>query len=397
MIEWLTSFQWPLSLTLTLLLLLAGPLLKWLGPLSYYRLFALVPLSMLASLLPKANAPTLEYMVRATTLVQASARSISTSDSLLWIWLAGMVIFVGLTYASHRAYLQQLNLRPVGDRRVLGHRLAGVSDRLGAPLLTGLWKPRLILPGHFTSHFSLSQQKLMLRHEHTHAQRGDLLWNLLALALLGICWFNPLCWLGYARFRQAQELACDHTTLDNHDKATRLAYARALLDGSTAVGGRAPLFLHYGEKSMLTQRLKQLRSVAPRRPMATLFCTLALSASVTLMANAGNKHEKDMPHPLKRVDPQYPAMAAKKGTQGSVDLRFTIEKSGKVSDIEVVDAKPSGVFEKAAIRAVSQWQYQPQEKAFHSMLVRLDFRLAPEGDDKVHNARQGAETIRVSQ
>jgi TonB family protein len=61
----------------------------------------------------------------------------------------------------------------------------------------------------------------------------------------------------------------------------------------------------------------------------------------------------------KYVEPRYPSLAVRKDTQGWVEMDFTVAADGSVKDIEVRAAEPAGVFEQAAIKAVSQWRYRP--------------------------------------
>jgi len=61
----------------------------------------------------------------------------------------------------------------------------------------------------------------------------------------------------------------------------------------------------------------------------------------------------------KSVTPVYPAKANLSKTQGWVELDFTVAESGAVKDIAVHAASAPGVFEGAAISALSQWRYKP--------------------------------------
>lgn len=62
---------------------------------------------------------------------------------------------------------------------------------------------------------------------------------------------------------------------------------------------------------------------------------------------------------LKVQQPDYPRQALRAGTEGWVQLTFTITAEGRVNEIEVVESKPRGTFDRAAIEAVSSWQYRP--------------------------------------
>ncbi len=67
-----------------------------------------------------------------------------------------------------------------------------------------------------------------------------------------------------------------------------------------------------------------------------------------------------MPVPQVRVQPRYPNRAIERGLEGYVDVRFDITKIGTTSNVIVVNANPEGVFDRAAVKAVQRWKYQPQ-------------------------------------
>jgi TonB family protein len=57
--------------------------------------------------------------------------------------------------------------------------------------------------------------------------------------------------------------------------------------------------------------------------------------------------------------PEYPEAASEKGTEGFVDIIFTVHSDGSVGDVTVAGAEPAGVFEQAAMSSVRKWRYQP--------------------------------------
>ncbi|HVB84731.1 MAG TPA: energy transducer TonB [Rhodanobacteraceae bacterium] len=59
------------------------------------------------------------------------------------------------------------------------------------------------------------------------------------------------------------------------------------------------------------------------------------------------------------VPPKYPLQAARDNQQGWVEVEFTVTTDGRVSNAQVVDAQPRRVFDRAAIEAVSRWQFKP--------------------------------------
>ena len=64
--------------------------------------------------------------------------------------------------------------------------------------------------------------------------------------------------------------------------------------------------------------------------------------------------------PVVRVEPRFPVEALRDGISGWVKLRFSIDESGSVTDVEVLQAEPRGVFDREAARALRRWKYQPQ-------------------------------------
>ncbi len=64
--------------------------------------------------------------------------------------------------------------------------------------------------------------------------------------------------------------------------------------------------------------------------------------------------------PLVRFPPEYPMAALSNSVEGFVILRFTVTETGSVADPEIVRSQPEGVFDRAAIRSVLRWKYQPQ-------------------------------------
>jgi protein TonB len=64
--------------------------------------------------------------------------------------------------------------------------------------------------------------------------------------------------------------------------------------------------------------------------------------------------------PLVRVDPDYPPRAQQRGIEGFVDIEFTISPVGTVQDPKVINANPTFIFDRAALRAVRKWRYNPK-------------------------------------
>ena len=85
---------------------------------------------------------------------------------------------------------------------------------------------------------------------------------------------------------------------------------------------------------------------------------LSLCSCLTLREDSEVSFKKD--RPLKRLTsqaPNYPPEAAMKNQSGYVKLLVDINKKGKTYNIRVVEAKPKGVFNAAAKKAVRTYTY----------------------------------------
>ena len=77
--------------------------------------------------------------------------------------------------------------------------------------------------------------------------------------------------------------------------------------------------------------------------------------------------------PERQVLPEYPSAAFSQKVSGYVTLSFNIAKNGQVRELKVVSSEPAGVFDQAALEAVNQWRYPPQN-AITPQKLTLYFR-----------------------
>lgn len=72
-----------------------------------------------------------------------------------------------------------------------------------------------------------------------------------------------------------------------------------------------------------------------------------------------------------RVEPQYPASALRRGIEGEVDVEFTVQPDGSVTDIRIISATPRGVFEQSVRRAVARWGFKPRQENGRATATRV--------------------------
>ncbi|MDF3982418.1 energy transducer TonB [Luteibacter sahnii] len=78
---------------------------------------------------------------------------------------------------------------------------------------------------------------------------------------------------------------------------------------------------------------------------------------------------------VNQVKPRYPTAALRANQEGWVDVELTVGTDGAVSNVNVVDSQPRHVFDRAAIDAVSKWEFKPAMRNGEPMTVNLRRRL----------------------
>lgn len=103
---------------------------------------------------------------------------------------------------------------------------------------------------------------------------------------------------------------------------------------------------------------------APTGPGIAVPTNLGLQANVAPTGGGGGAAVGGMMDsdliPLQRMPPTYPAEARRAGISGFVLLELTINPDGSVRSARVLDSKPKGLFEAAAVTAVQKWRFKPK-------------------------------------
>lgn len=83
--------------------------------------------------------------------------------------------------------------------------------------------------------------------------------------------------------------------------------------------------------------------------------------------------------PIVRIDPQWPREALLEGTNGWVEVEFTILPDGSVADPEVLQSEPPRLFDRNALRAILRWKFKPRivdgQAVERRAVQRIDFIL----------------------
>jgi protein TonB len=96
-------------------------------------------------------------------------------------------------------------------------------------------------------------------------------------------------------------------------------------------------------------------------------------------ASAGGGETRDA-IPISTIRPRYPATALRNNQEGWVDVQYTVNVDGSVSNISVVSAEPRHVFDNAAIDALRRAKFSPAMRdgtaTASQQQKRIEFKLS---------------------
>lgn len=255
------------TIVTALVLLIRQPVRRAFGAAVTYRIWLLVPIPLVAMLLPGAPGASSELVTYVQldpvySLVQRSLNvQLEASGSINWYaWLLGAWGIGAALCLAWLLGLQRAYVRGLGKLSEDGSTLRAESSA-GCPALLGVLRPRIVLPNDFEHRYTEQEQALVLAHENVHLDRRDTLWNALAVLIRCVFWFNPLVHVAAGFMRADQELACDAAVIDRHP-ASRRTYADAMLKTELA-DTALPVGCHWHSSQAFKERLEMLKTRFP--------------------------------------------------------------------------------------------------------------------------------------
>ena len=64
--------------------------------------------------------------------------------------------------------------------------------------------------------------------------------------------------------------------------------------------------------------------------------------------------------PIVKVAPIYPRRAQTRGIEGYCIIEYVVTKNGSIRDPQAIDCQPSGIFERASLKASLKFKYKPR-------------------------------------
>ena len=87
----------------------------------------------------------------------------------------------------------------------------------------------------------------------------------------------------------------------------------------------------------------------------------APTTGITLKLNSSGMSSGDGEYlPIVKVAPIYPRRAQTRGISGYCIVEYTVTKTGSIRDPQAVDCQPSGIFDRASVKAAAKFKYKPR-------------------------------------
>ena len=236
---------------------------------------------------------------------QKTTRYIPVTTILFYGYLAGAAAFLlyqGVSYAHFRRTVRRWK-RDVSraDYASLlsdtAHDL-GVSapemivcEAISTPAVTGLLRPRLLLPHE---RYDVQELRYILRHELCHLKRRDMLLKLVLLAANAMHWFNPVVYLMLRQADEDIELACDSAATDGLELPERAAYSRTLLAAVQSSVRALPATTCFGGTvERLKRRITNVLGAQKKRGLGVVALVLALTLTAGCAVSWGERAQKN--------------------------------------------------------------------------------------------------------
>lgn len=167
----------------------------------------------------------------------ASGRSVSLFWLIDAVWLVGCLLFLGAGLASYARFLHIIRKHAADADCPALSEVCGIlgirtkicvktTDMLNAPMLTGVFRPVLLLPQR---EIDARQMRFILLHELTHYKRRDLWYKWFAFLVNALHWFNPLIYLAVRQINEECEISCDLALTAHMDEAEKAGYMGTIL------------------------------------------------------------------------------------------------------------------------------------------------------------------------
>jgi beta-lactamase regulating signal transducer with metallopeptidase domain len=291
--------------------------------------------------------------------VAPTAKTFTLGPLLFTIWLHGaLVVTVRLLMSCIRLRRIRDGAPPVrpadlgcteNEALMMGKISLRLSPEIRSPLLTGVFRPAILLPADIVAWTTPAERVAIIQHELAHVARRDPLVNLFQTALHVIFFFHPLVRYASRQMSLEREMACDDRVVSLG--ASAATYAESILKVAERAVAAGPAFngryqlAFISHKQILKRRIEMIlnndRARVVARQWRFLLLTAGLIAFVVWMlipetnlksGLAQRQAEKGASKPVDTLPPKAQAVkdiGDRQGYDGLVQTALTDPELGR--------------------------------------------------------------------
>jgi beta-lactamase regulating signal transducer with metallopeptidase domain len=291
--------------------------------------------------------------------VAPTAKTSTLGPLLFTIWLHGaLVVTVRLLMSCIRLRRIRDGAPPVrpedlgcteNEALMMGKISLRLSPEIRSPLLTGVFRPAILLPADIVAWTTPAERAAIIQHELAHVARRDPIVNLFQTALHVIFFFHPLVRYASRQMSLEREMACDDRVVSLG--ASAATYAESILKVAERAVAAGPAFnsgyqlAFISHKQLLKRRIEMILNNDRARVVARQWRFLLLTAGliafvVWLLIPENNlksglaqrQAEKDASKPVDTLPPKAQAVkdiGDRQGYDGLVQTALTDPELGR--------------------------------------------------------------------
>ncbi|MDP4152274.1 MAG: M56 family metallopeptidase [Bacillota bacterium] len=222
-----------------------------------------------------------------------SNNKIDFKKTISFIWAVGFVLFIIYHIGGYFIFLKNIRRysKPADEKinslwrlvkneaRVSKNIRVLVCKKIKSPMMTGFFKPILLLP---EQEFDGNDLPVILKHELIHYKRKDVWYKLTLIFANALHWFNPLIYLMVYAADRDVEIVCDSEVIKNADIDYKKRYSEAILKAVSKNSAHSPALstYFYGGKSILKERFKNIFNINKKKKGILALCAVIIIISI---------------------------------------------------------------------------------------------------------------------
>lgn len=218
----------------------------------------------------ESNISALNTIISSSGNLNNSAKIITLSDILPYIWISVTVVILAISTARYFNLKQNLKSSKNFKENIY------FSHQANTPFILGIIKPKIYIPSNTDKQYI----DYIIAHEKYHLKRKDHIIKAFAFLLLAIHWFNPFCFIAFKLMNDDMEMSCDEKVIESHKNIKKI-YSSALLSFAAKNSFPSSTPLCFIESKAKTRIKNVLKFKKPKKIIgitAVMLCLIILSA-----------------------------------------------------------------------------------------------------------------------